>query len=113
MNKGRLEAFSDGVFAIVITLLILDIRFPEVPYNEFFKTLITVLPRILAECRIDGPYRPDPDQTGKRALGGAALGLITRLDGGAQAAALYASADNMTLQLSAAELYVLADVEHA
>jgi len=60
-----------------------------------------VLPRILAECRIDGPYRPDPDQTGKRALGGAALGLITRLDGGAQAAALYASADNMTLQLSA------------
>jgi len=48
MEKSRLEAFSDGVFAIVITLLILDIRFPEVPYNEFFKTLITVLPRILA-----------------------------------------------------------------
>lgn len=30
MEKSRLEAFSDGVFAIVITLLILDIRFPEV-----------------------------------------------------------------------------------
>ena len=30
MNKRRLEAFSDGVFAIVITLLILDIRIPEV-----------------------------------------------------------------------------------
>jgi len=28
MSKGRLEAFSDGVFAIVITLLILDVR-PE------------------------------------------------------------------------------------
>ena len=48
MEKSRLEAFSDGVFAIVITLLILDIRFPEVPYSEFFKTLVSVLPRILA-----------------------------------------------------------------
>lgn len=28
MSKGRLEAFSDGVFAIVITLLILDVRLP-------------------------------------------------------------------------------------
>jgi uncharacterized membrane protein len=30
MKKCRLEAFSDGVLAIVITLLILDRRFPEV-----------------------------------------------------------------------------------
>ncbi|MBV9159818.1 MAG: DUF1211 domain-containing protein [Candidatus Kaiserbacteria bacterium] len=29
MNKGRLEAFSDGVFAIVMTLLIFDIKVPE------------------------------------------------------------------------------------
>lgn len=28
MNKNRLKAFSDGVFAIVITLLILDVPFP-------------------------------------------------------------------------------------
>ncbi len=35
MKISRLEAFSDGVFAIVITLLILDIRFPEVPYSQF------------------------------------------------------------------------------
>lgn len=48
MEKSRLEAFSDGVFAIVITLLILDIRFPEVPYSQFKETLISVLPRILA-----------------------------------------------------------------
>jgi uncharacterized membrane protein len=28
VTKGRLEAFSDGVFAVAITLLILDVR-PE------------------------------------------------------------------------------------
>lgn len=48
MEKSRLAAFSDGVFAIVITLLILDIRFPEVPYSQFTATLVSVLPRILA-----------------------------------------------------------------
>ncbi|MFN8398851.1 MAG: TMEM175 family protein [Anaerolineales bacterium] len=48
MQKSRLEAFSDGVFAIVITLLILDIRFPEVPYSQFGQTLLSLLPRILA-----------------------------------------------------------------
>jgi uncharacterized membrane protein len=48
MEKSRLEAFSDGVSAIVITLLILDIRFPEVDYSQFGTTLISLLPRILA-----------------------------------------------------------------
>jgi uncharacterized membrane protein len=48
MEKSRLEAFSDGVFAIVITLLILDIRFPDVPYPQFAATLLSLLPRILA-----------------------------------------------------------------
>lgn len=47
MQKSRLEAFSDGVFAIVITLLILDIRFPEVDYSQFAATLTSLLPRIL------------------------------------------------------------------
>ena len=48
MEKSRLEAFSDGVFAIVITLLVLDIRFPEVDYAQFSTTLVSLLPRILA-----------------------------------------------------------------
>ena len=48
MEKSRLEAFSDGVFAIVITLLILDIRFPEADYSQFWATLNSLVPRLLA-----------------------------------------------------------------
>jgi uncharacterized membrane protein len=48
MNKNRVEAFSDGVFAIVITLLILDIRVPEVEYSHLATSLVEVLPRVFA-----------------------------------------------------------------
>ncbi|WP_171210443.1 aminopeptidase N [Ruegeria sp. HKCCA5426] len=60
-----------------------------------------LLPRLHSETMIDAPFSPDADQSGKRALGGAALALTTRLDGGAKAAVSYETADNMTLKLSA------------
>jgi uncharacterized membrane protein len=48
MNKNRVEALSDGVFAIVITLLILDIRVPDVDYSQLSASLVAILPRIFA-----------------------------------------------------------------
>lgn len=47
MNKQRLEAFSDGVFAIVITLLILDIRIPDVRPTALPAALVQLLPQLL------------------------------------------------------------------
>ncbi|WP_282706536.1 TMEM175 family protein [Latilactobacillus curvatus] len=31
MNKGRLEAFSDAVIAIIVTIMILEFKTPETP----------------------------------------------------------------------------------
>jgi uncharacterized membrane protein len=28
MNKSRLEAFSDGVFAVIITIMVLEMKVP-------------------------------------------------------------------------------------
>jgi len=52
------------------------------------------------QYQIRAPYRPDPEQTGARALANAALAILTRRDGGAQAQAQYDAADNMTQQLA-------------
>lgn len=46
MKKQRLEAFTDGVFAIVITLLILDLRLPEAPGAGLAAALTRMLPSI-------------------------------------------------------------------
>ena len=45
MNKNRLEAFSDGVLAIIITIMVLEIR---VPHGTEFSDLIPLLPVILS-----------------------------------------------------------------
>jgi uncharacterized membrane protein len=49
MGKNRLEAFSDGVIAIVITLLVLEIRVPEVKNGlELRAALVHLLPKLAA-----------------------------------------------------------------
>jgi len=45
MHKGRLEAFSDGVFAIIITIMVLDLRPP--PHGDF-SALAQQAPAFLA-----------------------------------------------------------------
>lgn len=43
MYKSRLEAFSDGVLAIIITIMILEIKVPEDNTFESLKSLIPVV----------------------------------------------------------------------
>ena len=45
MGKGRLEAFSDGVFAIIITIMVLEIEAPE---KATFAALLTQLPTFIS-----------------------------------------------------------------
>ena len=45
MSKTRLEAFSDGVLAIIITILVLELK---VPHGETFAALKPLLPVFLA-----------------------------------------------------------------
>lgn len=43
MSKGRMEAFSDGVIAIIITIMVLELRTPEGSDPSALRPLIPVL----------------------------------------------------------------------
>jgi len=45
MGKGRLEAFSDGVFAIIITIMVLELK---VPHEPDLVALQALLPKFLS-----------------------------------------------------------------
>ncbi len=45
MQKSRLETFSDGVVAIILTIMVLEIR---VPHGANFRVLRTLLPVFLS-----------------------------------------------------------------
>ena len=59
MNKERLETFSDGVFAIAITLLILDLHVPESPdrlINQLAAEWPTFLGYVVSFAFIGGSW---------------------------------------------------------
>jgi uncharacterized membrane protein len=45
MGKGRLEAFSDGVIAILITIMVLELK---VPHGDDFNALRPLIPVFLS-----------------------------------------------------------------
>lgn len=45
MKKGRVEAFSDGVLAIIITIMVLELKVPE---GQGFAALVPLWPVFLA-----------------------------------------------------------------
>jgi uncharacterized membrane protein len=45
MNSGRLEAFSDGVLAIIITIMVLELKVPE---GSSFEDLKPLIPKFLS-----------------------------------------------------------------
>src|SRR5215210_6202491 len=48
-GTSRVEAFSDGVIAIIVTLLIFEVRLPEVPEHApsdvFWEALVSIAPK--------------------------------------------------------------------
>jgi len=45
MSKGRLEAFSDGVIAIIITIMVLELK---VPHGDRWRDLVPLVPVFLS-----------------------------------------------------------------
>src|SRR3954452_3093437 len=43
MSKGRLEAFSDGVLAIILTIMVLELKAPREPTVEALAPLVPAL----------------------------------------------------------------------
>ena len=73
----------------------------EMKREAMAHALRDVLPDLYEDNLVTEPYAPNAAQSGKRALGIAALSLLTRSDGGKLAQEQYDHADNMTQQLAA------------
>jgi len=52
LNKGRIEAFSDGVIAIIITIMVFDLKIQDLPPNyldkDIWESLLSAVPKFLS-----------------------------------------------------------------
>lgn len=48
LSKARVEALTDGIFAVAMTLLVLDIKVPMVPAPQLVHELLGLWPRVLS-----------------------------------------------------------------
>ena len=48
MGKGRLEAFSDGVIAIIITIMVLELKVPHQAHLAALTALTALWPVVLS-----------------------------------------------------------------
>lgn len=52
MNKNRIEAFSDGVIAIIITIMVLELKIPELVKcaheEDIWNALLSLVPKIMS-----------------------------------------------------------------
>ena len=54
MKTNRLEAFSDGVIAIIITIMVLELKAPHEHTFDALKPLLPVLLAYVAELHLRG-----------------------------------------------------------
>lgn len=52
LTKNRIEAFSDGVIAIIITIMAFDLKLQKLPENfndaDIWRTLLDIVPKVLS-----------------------------------------------------------------
>jgi uncharacterized membrane protein len=56
MNKNRLEAFSDGVLAVIITIMVLDIKAPHTTSYVALKSLFSIFLVYILSFTLIGIY---------------------------------------------------------
>ncbi|MBL3610202.1 aminopeptidase N [Rhodovulum sulfidophilum] len=78
----------------------------ETARTAIARHLEPLWPGLYRQMTCPGPYSPGAADAGRRALRLVALGYMARLDGGAQARAHFAAADNMTDEIGALSVLV-------
>jgi uncharacterized membrane protein len=63
MGKERLAAFSDGVIAIIITIMVLELK---VPHGADWSVLLAVMPNFLSYISRNLLEQPPPSSSHRR-----------------------------------------------